>query len=216
MPLPNYGVVCGTFDHFRKENTDDFGNWYHGFVYVNTGNSVYECAVDVNSPTGDFEYMMLGALDPNMFTNISGLSNGYHELPRNASSGAIDFVRSPFVNEAKGCLALLLTFWNSIFHTNKKVWTKNNGDEVLDKLRDMVTGSTRVYVFGAPYTYGGPGVHDVHMNQGDPKGSQWYAANGIWQDGCVIVARPGEDKLRGYFGKFVSQTLNTDNNGNPA
>lgn len=215
MPLPNYGVLCGTFHDFKKEDPNEFGQWYHGFIYVNTPNGIYECAVDVNSPTGEFEYQLLGALDKSMFTNVSSLSNGYHELPRNAASGAIDYIRSPFVKQARGCLALFLTIWNSIFHSNKKVWTKNNGDEVLDKLRDMVSGSSRIYVFGAPYTYGGNGVHDVHMNQGDPPGSRWYPANGTWQDGCVIVEKPGQDKLTGYFGKFVTQSLNTDNNGNP-
>jgi len=215
MPLPNYGVLCGTFDHFRKEPTDNFGNWYHGFIYVNTGNSMFECAVDVNSPTGEFEYMILGGLDKAKFANVSALSNGYHELARNSTSGAIDYVRSDIVKEARGCLALILVFMNSIFGTNKKVWTKNNGDDALNKLQDMVTTSQRIYVFGAPYTYGGDGIHDIHMNQGDPQGSQWYAANGTWQDGCVVVEKPGEDKLTGYFGKFVTQTMNTDNNGNP-
>lgn len=214
MSLPNYGVLAGTFNSFHKESPDDFGKWYHGFVYVNANNKVFECAVDVNSPTGEFEYMMLGGLEKSMFTNISSLSNGYHELPRNNASGAIDYIRSPFVNQAKGCLALILAFFNGIFHTNKKVWTKNNGDEALDKLHNMVAGSQRIYVFGAPYTYGGDGVHDIHMNQGDPPGP-FYAANGIWQDGCIIVEKPGEEKLSGYFGKFVSQSLNTDNNGNP-
>src|ERR1700749_2297615 len=112
MPLPNYGVVAGTFNRFEKEPVDDFGKWYHGYVYVNANNKVFQCAVDVNSPTGEFEYMMLGGLDKNMFSNISSFGNGYHELPRNASSGAIDYIRSPFVNQAKGCLALILGFFN--------------------------------------------------------------------------------------------------------
>jgi hypothetical protein len=159
--------------------------------------------------------MMLGGLDPAMFTNISSLADGYHELPRNSTSGAIDYIRSQFVNQAKGCLALILGVINSIFGTNKKVWTINAGDDALNKLENMITTSTRLYVFGAPYTYGGNGIHDIHLNQGDPVGSQWYPANGIWQDGCVIAAKPGEPKLFGYFGKFVTQSLNTDNNGNP-
>ena len=127
MPLPNYGVLCGTFHDFKKEDPNEFGQWYHGFIYVNTPNGIYECAVDVNSPTGEFEYQLLGALDKSMFTNVSSLSNGYHELPRNAASGAIDYIRSPFVKQARGCLALFLTIWNSIFHSNKKVWTKKKG-----------------------------------------------------------------------------------------
>ncbi len=215
MPLPNYGVLCGTFDHFRREDPNNFGNWYHGFIYINTPQGQYECAVDVNHPQNQFEYMILGGLDKNMFSNISSLSNGYHELARTDRSGAMDYIRSPFVNQAKGCLALIYAVWNSIFHTNKQVWTINNGDDALNKLQAMITGSTRLYVFGAPYTYGGLGVHDIHMNQGDPPGSQWYGSNGIWQDGCVIADIPGEDKLKGYFGRFVTQSLNTDNNGNP-
>src|SRR6188768_2295289 len=129
MPLPNYGVLCGTLNKFKKEDPDNFGKWYHGFISVNTPQGVYECAVDVNSPSGQFQYMMLGGLDPALFTNISSLSDGYHELLRTPASGAIDYVRSPFVKQAQGCLALILAFWNSLFGTNKHVWTVNAGDE---------------------------------------------------------------------------------------
>jgi uncharacterized protein YukJ len=51
------------------------------------------------------------------------------------------------------------------------------------------------------------------MNQGDPPGP-FQHLDGIWQDGCVIVEKP-DGTLRGYFGKFVTQSLNTDNNGLP-
>src|SRR5262245_11890250 len=106
-----------------------------------------------------------------MFTNIFALPDGYHELPRTPASGAIDYFRGPYVNQAKGCLAVILALLNSIFGTNRKVWTVNAGDEALNKLKDMITTSTRLYVIGAPYTYGGCGVHDIHMNQGGPAGS---------------------------------------------
>jgi uncharacterized protein YukJ len=73
-------------------------------------------------------------------------------------------------------------------------------------------------VFGAPYPNPNPnpnpGMHDVHMNQGDPVGSPFHALDGIWQDGCVIV--DGRDgSLTGYFGKFATQSLNTDSSGSP-
>jgi uncharacterized protein YukJ len=71
-------------------------------------------------------------------------------------------------------------------------------------------------VFGAPYANPNPnpGMHDVHMNQGDPVGSPFHALDGIWQDGCVIV--DGSDgSLTGYFGKFATQSLNTDSSGSP-
>jgi uncharacterized protein YukJ len=52
------------------------------------------------------------------------------------------------------------------------------------------------------------------MNQGDPVDSPFHALDGIWQDGCVIV--DGSDgSLTGYFGKFATQSLNTDSSGSP-
>ena len=45
--------------------------------------------------------MMLGGLDPTIFTNISAMPDGYHGLPRTPASGAIDYIRSPFVNQRK-------------------------------------------------------------------------------------------------------------------
>jgi Uncharacterized conserved protein (DUF2278) len=214
MSLPQYGVAIGTFKRFEQEPPDNFGKWFHGFIFLDVNGIEYKCAVDVNSPTGDFTYMMLGGLDPALFTNISSLANGYHSLAHTETSGAIDFNRSNFVNQAKGCLSLIFIFINNIFGSNERVWKTNVGNDVLNILRDLVTGSSRIYVFGAPFT-SGHGMHDVHYNQGDPAGSQWYAANGIWQDGCVIVQKPGEDKLKGYFGKFITQSFTTDNNGNP-
>ena len=102
MPLPNYGVLCGTFNRFEKESPDDFGKWFHGFVYVNTPVGVYQCAVDVNSPTGEFEYMMLGGLDPAMFANVSALPDGYHELPRTPASGANRLYPQPVRQPGQG------------------------------------------------------------------------------------------------------------------
>jgi uncharacterized protein YukJ len=83
-------------------------------------------------------------------------------------------------------------------------------------LVSMVTGSNRVYVFGVPYSDPDPypGMHDVHMNQGDPIASAFHPLDGIWQDGCVIVDG-GDSGLAGYFGKFATQSLTTDSNGWP-
>ena len=96
------------------------------------------------------------------------------------------------------------------------VWNDVTGDEAGNALVSPVTGSSRVYVFGAPYSNPNPypGMHDIHMNQGDPIDSQFHSLDGIWQDGCVIV--DGSDgKLAGYFSKFATQSLTTDSNGWP-
>lgn len=55
-------------------------------------------------------------------------------------------------------------------------------------------------------------VHDIHMNQGN--GGKYKKDNGIYQDGALIFEYP-DDKWRGFFFAFQSQTFNTDNRGNP-
>jgi hypothetical protein len=80
----------------------------------------------------------------------------------------------------------VLGFFNSLFRTNDQVWTTVTGTEAGDALIAMLTESAKLYVFGAPYNIGN-GMHDVHCNQGDPKGTQWYPSNGTWQDGCVVA-----------------------------
>ena len=76
-------------------------------------------------------------------------------------------------------------------------------------LRDAV----RLYVFGQQCTTG-LGVHDVHQNQGDPLGSQWYPDNGAWQDGAVM-AEQADGRVVVWQVKFNTQSLDTDDDGHP-
>ena len=92
-------------------------------------------------------------------------------------------------------------------------WHSSNGDNALDALEPHCATSVRLYVFGQQYTTG-LGVHDVHQNQGDPLGSQWYPDNGIWQDGGVIAEQP-DGRVVVWQVKFNTQALNTDDQGHP-
>lgn len=210
--LPDYGVLIGTYDHSGTHQ----GQWLHELLHVRAGGRLYECAVDVNEPTGIFQYMLLGSLDQDLFTTVSSLTDGYHPLAPAPHSGAIDYVRSPLVRRPEGCLAATVTIFNSLLGRNDAVWHDVTGDEAGNALVGIVTGAQRVYVFGAPYEnpVPMPGMHDVHMNQGDPVASRFHPLDGIWQDGCVIV-RTGAGKLSGYFGKFATQSLRTDDDGFP-
>jgi hypothetical protein len=135
-------------------------------------------------------------------------------LASDSTSGAIDYIRSPLIQQPEGCLMVLFGFIGGIFGSTISAWNDVTGDEAGNALVSMVTGSNRVYVFGAPYSDPYPGMHDVHMNQGDPIASAFHPLDGIWQDGCVIVDG-GDSGLAGYFGKFATQSLTTDSNGWP-
>lgn len=210
--LPHYGVVIGTYDHADSHQ----GQWLHEVIYLRAGATLYQCAVDVNEPTGIFQYLVLNSLDPALFAPVHALADGYHQLDRNPTSGAIDYLRSPLVQQPEGCLAVVLGFLNRLFGSRQTVWKDVTGNEAGTALVQLVQGSARLYVFGAPYEHPDPmpGMHDIHMNQGDPINSQFHVLDGIWQDGCVIV-ESADGRLAGYFGKFATQSLTTDANGYP-
>lgn len=206
--LPDYGVVVGRYVNY----TTNQGQWMHVDLNVDAGGVQYQAAVDVNELNGLFQYQVFDNLDVSLFAPISGLPEGWHHLDSNAISGAIDYARSLILQRPLGCLAMLWAIWNSIFKTSGQTWTNVTGNEAGNALIAMVTGSTKVFAFGAPYTTG-KGVHDVHCNQGDPPG-QFQHLDGIWQDGCVF-ANKADGSLSAYLGKFSTQSLNTDNNGLP-
>jgi len=88
-------------------------------------------------------------------------------------------------------------------------WISSNGDNALDALEPHVRNASRIYIFGERYQHDAKGVHDIHMNQGDPAGSQWYFTSGTWQDGAV--ACQGQDgRVAIWQLRFNTQSLHTD------
>lgn len=94
-------------------------------------------------------------------------------------------------------------------------WIDSSGDNALDALKPHLEAAQRVYVFGEHYEDGSRGVHDVHMNQGDPAGSQWFTSNGTWQDGGV-ACQGSDGSVVVWQVRFKTQSLNTDSDGHPA
>ncbi|HEX8395998.1 MAG TPA: DUF2278 family protein [Pyrinomonadaceae bacterium] len=217
MPLPAYGVLIGTLNHFARDDQNNFGSWYHGKIYLDTPNGQYECAVDVSTPSGiKVQYREIHDLDRTLFAPILALSNGWHLLARTSTSGAIDYIRSPLFRIRIGCLPIvanaLINFLIRLLEALLSRWIESTGDNALNVLETQLNGCTRVFVFGAPYNRG-LGVHDIHMNQGDPPG-QFQHLDAIWQDGGTIIERP-DGELVAVLTKFETQSLHTDNNGLP-
>lgn len=207
MPVRDYGVVIGQFNHFDSDDANHFGSFFHGHIFVRVGSGaqavLVNCAVDVKFPTGMVEYFNPSKLDATAteFTTVHALADGFHPLAPTPSSGALDYVRNPLI----GC----------------PVWKQNVGMSALTDLEAFHAadgGIRRIYVFGAHFRNAAQnppqGMHDVHMNQGDPPGP-FQHLDGIWQDGGVLVERPNGN-LAGFFVKFVTQTLDTNDHGLPA
>jgi hypothetical protein len=216
MALPNYGVLVGTLNRFTREDPTDFGSWYHGKMYVQAPAGEYECVVDVSAPSGvPVQYREVRNLDRKLFV-LKDLDDGWHQLVRTPTSGALDYLRSPLLRGRPGCVGVvaspLLDLLNAIVRSPRFGWVESTADNALDLLERRLAGCRRVFVFGAPYT-AGRGVHDIHMNQGDPPG-QFQHLDAIWQDGGTII-ESSSGALNAYLTKFKPQSLTTDDNGLP-
>src|SRR5690242_20033680 len=99
MPLDHgYGVAIGTFVSFTRENPDDFGRWYHGILHIATPAGQYEAALDVDTPNGvGVSHRLTTGLTAADLGPVPGLGDGFHPLPSNDSSGALDYLRSPIL-----------------------------------------------------------------------------------------------------------------------
>jgi hypothetical protein len=219
MPLPAYGALIGTLNHYEREAPDNFGKYFHGFLYVDAPAGQYKCAVDVATPSGiNVEHRQLHGLDAALFVPVSSMANGWHLLARNDQSGALDYVRSPILNKRpQGCMFVMFNWLtdllNRIFISwQDSGWIMSDGENALNAMESLFGDVARIYVFGAPFTTG-LGVHDIHMNQGDPPG-QFQHLDAIWQDGAVVVETTS-GQLSCFLTKFETQSLNTDNNGLP-
>jgi Uncharacterized conserved protein (DUF2278) len=91
-------------------------------------------------------------------------------------------------------------------------WVPSDGDNALDVLDQRLPQAVRIYILGEPFTTG-LGVHNVHLNQGDPPGPH-QAENGIWQDGAVIMQLAGGG-VTIWQVKFNTQSLSTNDQGLP-
>jgi hypothetical protein len=76
---------------FRDE-PDDFGQWYNGYVEVSTPSGMWTRALDVDTPTGlGISFRLIGNLSDADLGPVTSLPHGFHVLPRSSGSSAITF-----------------------------------------------------------------------------------------------------------------------------
>ena len=125
---------------------------------------------------------------------VGELSPGYHELLREQCAGALDHIRHPAIVECP--------------------WVSGSYAEASTALESILVAGSKTMVWGEPFTTG-LGMHNIHQNQGDPAGSQWWEENGIWQDGATMVERV-DGAYDAFVSKFSTQASETDEDGHPA
>jgi len=218
MPIANYGVLKGrAFDRLRATAQSE-----HFQVLINRGSNPHRIAINTKSSeapsqvlyyaSDDFHHEITDALQQ------SGLQEGFTALASKPGALALDFIR------------------RNLFDTKDMVPLPSRGpgdnDDLNDRLDFFVQQaigdpSAVVYAFGQHWKDSNAadkyfneinpstGIHDIHMNQGNPKG-KYFGDNGIWQDGGLLFHFASRNRWAAVFTAFQSQAFHTDDiTGNP-
>jgi uncharacterized protein YukJ len=209
-----YGVLRGRVDIFQRE--DDLNTPHLQVKVIDGQNQAWRIAVNVLS--SDRSRVIFHRVDPlqshPILAGLAELSPGFTLIPapNRAASNALDYFRAPLFDWPTG------------------VAVPSTGPGANDDLQDMVAiylkqlhdQNGEIFAFGAKFPEPGQapslrpidnqfktkqGVHDIHMNQGNPDGT-FAKDNGILQDGGLILKFP--TRYVGLFLRFQTQWLPTD------
>ncbi|MFI5827909.1 DUF2278 family protein [Streptomyces sp. NPDC051578] len=216
MPLADYGVLCGTLHRHFRDEPDTQGRWFHVNLEVDAPDGRYRCAVDVDV---DSKHSAIGVqwkvltLFSSVLEPASALAPGYHDLARTSGSGAVDFQRHPALADRSGrAPAWLRALLGRLGAPHP--WVSGSCLEASRALEPLLVPGRPVMVFGEPFGHGGPGMHNIHQNQGDPYGSQWWPDDGTWQDGATMTRRE-DGRYDVFLSKFSTQADKTGPDGHP-
>ncbi len=219
MPLTNYHLFVGRYD--RGLMAPDAN---HFEIKLNTGNEFYRIAVNVRSQDGS---MLMTYVDDNyqhelcarLLESFPGNGNFNINDTAKRKQFGLDFLRRNLVGDF-----------------NKMVILPNNLPGLDNDLEDKLTlaldkskadPKARIFVFGEQWPSTNKadkyfpeikdqGLHDIHMNQGNPRGS-FDKDNGVFQDGGLLIYYPGLNRWSAILLAFQTQfntlnpvTLHTD------
>ena len=219
MPLKNYHLFIGKFE--RGLMAPDAN---HFEIKLNTGDDFYRIAVNVRSQDGS---MLMTYVDENFQHELcdrlltSFPANGVYSINEQASRHqfGLDFLRRNMVGD----------FNQMVILPNNAPGLDNDLQEKLTALLNKTFGdeNARIFAFGErwPGTSAkdkyfpeikDQGLHDIHMNQGNPTGS-FDKDNGVYQDGGILFHFPSLNRWSVILLAFQSQfntlnpaTLHTD------
>lgn len=205
MPIRNYGVLKGRVIRGKPERRRSTPH-YH--ILVAAGD-LFHVAVGTRSSAGapDLLYFASDDFQHPHLEVLAAFTDGFHPLAPTRESGALDYVRGTLVRREQ-MVPLPMELPGDDNDLNEKVGALVH--------RVQADQSARLYAFGGRWgpdphrrdtEFGfepGNGVHDIHMNQGNPPGRHEHD-NGPWQDGALLMHFPGEDRWTALFLAFQSQ-----------
>ncbi len=210
MPIPNYSAIKG--DPQRGEVAfNRAGKNPHYRIYMQDGTQV-----DVNIESSDGSEILYVIYDRFVPPNpdlLNELAMGITPVDRVPGGLALDYVREQvggnFMVQQSDMTLLPIP-------------DQNPQDQLKNVVISMLNQATAdpdglIYAFGSAYSdpTGAAGVHNIHMNQGNPLNAAFSDDNGIWQDGGLFVHLPSNDQWMALFIAFQTQSWRTNDSGDP-
>ena len=217
MPAGKYGVLRGRVVATEEERSDPVSPHYQ--VQVKAKGEDWRIAINVQSTDrkgGPSKEMLLYRLIEDfrhpVTDVVKSLGEGFTRLDRRAGGGALDYVRGELFDPKDLRL-----------EPANLPGENNDLNDLLDSHIQAAKGDAdaQVFAFGLPWgpdqagdkVFGfkpGRGIHDIHMNQGNPMDGGHGGDNGVWQDGGLLIWFPGANRWVAVFLAFQSQSWRTD------
>ncbi|OLP60156.1 hypothetical protein BJF93_14320 [Xaviernesmea oryzae] len=209
MPLKNYSVLKGRPINNRLAT----GQNPHYQVLVSANGQSHRIAINVQSQDGsEVQFLVRSRFEHPVTEQLEALAEGVHPAPPQPNGLALDYIRSN-----------LMQPWELKPLPLSATGPDNDLNEKIDALvqRAMADEEALIYAFGetwgpeadkADKYFGflpGRGIHDIHMNQGNPPG-RFASDNGRYQDGTLLFEFPREKQWAAVFLKFQTQAWHSD------
>lgn len=224
MGRQSYGALRGRVVVSAEERNDETSPHYQ--ILVMAAGEPWRIAVNVKSsdksgPGPDRSILLYRIIDDfrhPILQTVRDFKEGFHPIAGGLKNGGLDFIRGHLFDPKD--MRLL---------PPDLPGGGNDLNDVIDAHveRAKADPTAEIFAFGQPW---GPenkpdktfkfkpnrGVHDIHMNQGNPRSGGHAGDNGVWQDGGLLLWFPGADRWVAVFLAFQSQSWHTDDRtGNP-
>ena len=226
MPIQSYSVLAG--DPVGGKVVS--GASAHYQITMNATKGPFTVAVNIQSADGsEVLYAIEENFTPPNAAGLLALPMGMTALKSQPGGLALDFVRSQVNGKAmitKQQMTLLPKASTTKGLSGQAAAVQQAKVSALQNavvtLLNMTIADKDgvIYAFGSAYSDSGKvdGIHDIHMNQGNPVGGSgggFGGDNGIWQDGALMIHLPASNTWTAVFIAFQTESWNTDGKGNP-
>jgi uncharacterized protein YukJ len=206
-------VLKGPVVDFGRE---DDGKSPHFQIVVEAVNNRFRVPVNVKST--DSSTVLFSIVEPlvnhRLIAELPQLAEGFTARGTTGTS-FLDYLREPIFD-----ITTMQTLPPTVPGPDNDLQ-----DFIAHKVEVAKRDNRLVFAFGSRFPGNNPvpadhkyhtngGVHDIHMNQGNPPGGRFAGDNGTRQDGGLII-ETGLGSYAGIFLAFQTQLIPTDDRGMP-